>query len=89
VTLVDEEEYPNISRILKKNVEYDYMTNIKNKVLECKKKHILKYQKRSDYQQMLTIIPHDALTGDLNIIGSKVGFPVNGKDSQNSTLFNN
>ena len=76
VQLTDEAEYPNISKTLKKNVEYDYLTNIKNKVLECKKKHILKYQKRSDYQQMLTIIPYDALTGDLNIIGKKVGFPV-------------
>ena len=27
---------------------------------------------------MLTIIPHDALTGNLNIIGGKVGFPVKG-----------
>ena len=59
-------------------MEYDYLTNIKNKVLDCKKKHILKYQKRSDYQQMLTIIPHDALTGDLNIIGGKIGFPIQG-----------
>lgn len=78
VQLVDENEFPNISKILKKNVEYDYLTNIKNKVLDCKKKHILKYQKRSDYQQMLTIIPHDALTGDLNIIGGKIGFPIQG-----------
>jgi hypothetical protein len=29
---------------------------------------------------MLTIIPHDALTGELNIIGSKLGFPVNGAE---------
>ena len=29
---------------------------------------------------MLTIIPHDALTGDLNIIGSKLGFPVKGAE---------
>jgi hypothetical protein len=31
---------------------------------------------------MLTIIPHDALTGELNIIGSKLGFPVNGVEEQ-------
>ena len=30
---------------------------------------------------MLTIIPHDALTGELNIIGSKLGFPVKGAEN--------
>ena len=49
VELVKEEEYPNISTILKKNVEHDYLNNIKNKVLDCKRKHILKYQHRADY----------------------------------------
>lgn len=71
--LIDEDEFPNIAKTLKRNVESDYIKNIKDKVLQCKKKHIAKYHKRADYQQMLTIIPHDALVGDnLNIIGEKL-----------------
>tara|TARA_B110000285_G_scaffold154438_1_gene172301 strand:+ start:997 stop:2052 length:1056 start_codon:yes stop_codon:yes gene_type:complete len=71
--LISEENYPSIAATLKRNVENDYKKNIKEKVLACKKKHIARYHKRSDYQQMLTIIPHDALEGkDLNIIGDKI-----------------
>lgn len=72
--LIDEDAYPNIAVTLKKNVEKDYLKNIKEKVLACKKKHIAKYHNRKDYQQMLTIIPHEALEEgvQMNIIGEKL-----------------
>lgn len=78
--LVDEKIYPNIAKTLRKNVENDYLKNIKVKVLQCKKKHVAKYHGRHDYQQMLTIIPHEALEGqDLNINGQKLGVMENQK----------
>lgn len=73
MALISEDEFPSISKTLKRNVENDYLKNIKEKVLACKKKHIAKYHKRSDYQQMLTIIPHEALEGSsLNIVGQEI-----------------
>lgn len=48
--LISTDNYPNIAKTLTKNVESDYLKNIKDKVLACKKKHIAKYHKRSDYQ---------------------------------------
>ena len=71
--LIDEEVFPNISKTLQENVKNDYLKNIKEKVLACKKKHIAKYHKRKDFQQMLTIIPHEALEGtSLNIVGEAI-----------------
>lgn len=40
---------------IKKSVQYDYETFVKKKVLFAKKKVIKKWQKRKDYDAMLSV----------------------------------
>ena len=58
------EEFPEIGDIVKKNVEHDYFTNIKLKVMAAKEKHLDAISKRFDYQNVLTIMPKSLIMGD-------------------------
>ena len=50
-----------IGDLIKKNVEFDYITYIKSKIMGVKEKHMRQLEERSDYQNVLTIMPKQFL----------------------------
>ena len=73
-------EYRQIGALIETNVERDYIENIKVKVMREKEKHLLKWSKRWDYQNVLTIMPKEMINAAFGPAG----------DGKRSTLiFNN
>ena len=54
-------QYRKIGALIEANVQTDYMQNIKVKVMREKEKHLLKWSKRRDYQNVLTIMPKEMI----------------------------
>ena len=68
------DDFAEIGDLVKKNVQHDYLTNIKNKVMKAKEKHLSEMSQRFDYQNILTIMPKSVLLKDLTKVNHQFDF---------------